>query len=148
MSYTVGCDAEGRLTAAKIGILGDLVGDASVGGKVLNAPPATPAGPTGCRRSRSRRSPPTPTTRRAAPCAGFGVNQTSFAIEGCLDLLAARVGLDGWEMRRRNIVRLGDLTTTGQTLEQPVGAEKTLLAVKPAWDAARAQGRAAGIAAG
>ena len=29
------------------------------------------------------------------PCGamrGFGVNQTSFAIEGCLDLLAAKVG--------------------------------------------------------
>ena len=85
------------------------------------------------------------------PCGamrGFGVNQTSFAIEGCLDLLAAKVGLDGWEMRWRNIVRVGDLTTTGQMLEKSVGAEKTLLAVKPAYDAARAQGRAVGIACG
>ena len=85
------------------------------------------------------------------PCGamrGFGVNQTSFAIEGCLDLLAAKVGLDGWEMRWRNIVRVGDLTTTGQMLEKSVGAEKTLLAVKPAYDAARAKGRAVGIACG
>ena len=61
------------------------------------------------------------------PCGamrGFGVNQTSFAIEGCLDLLAAKVGLDGWEMRWRNIVRVGDLTTTGQILEKSVGARK------------------------
>src|SRR5208282_3858371 len=71
---------------------------------------------------------------------------TSFAIEGCLDLLAAKVGIDGWEMRWRNIVRVGDLTTTGQILEKSVGAEKTLLAVKPAYDAARAKGRAVGIA--
>ena len=33
-------------------------------------------------------------------------------------------------------------------LEKSVGAEKTLLAVKPAYDAARAQGRAVGIACG
>ena len=33
---------------------------------------------------------------------GFGVNQTSFAMEGCLDLLAEKVGIDGWEMRWRN----------------------------------------------
>src|ERR1019366_10506343 len=85
------------------------------------------------------------------PCGamrGFGVNQTSFAIEGCLDLLAAKVGIDGWEMRWRNIVRVGDLTTTGQILEKSVGAAKTLLAVKPAYDAARAAGRAVGIACG
>ena len=51
-------------------------------------------------------------------------------------------------MRWRNIVRVGDLTTTGQVLEKSVGAEKTLLAVKPAYDAARAAGRAVGIACG
>ena len=51
-------------------------------------------------------------------------------------------------MRWRNIVRVGDLTTTGQMLEKSVGAEKTLLAVKPAYDAARAAGRAVGIACG
>ena len=148
MSYTVGCDAEGRLTAAKIGILGDSGAYASVGGKVLERAAGHACGPY--------RMPALEVEAIAAytdnpPCGamrGFGVNQTSFAIEGCLDLLAARVGLDGWEMRWRNIVRLGDLTTTGQTLEKSVGAEKTLLAVKPAWDAARAQGRAVGIACG
>jgi CO/xanthine dehydrogenase Mo-binding subunit len=85
------------------------------------------------------------------PCGamrGFGVNQTSFAIEGSIDLLAAKVGLDGWEMRWRNLVRVGDLTTTGQTLEKSVGAEKTLLAVKTAYYAARAKGRAVGVACG
>ncbi len=85
------------------------------------------------------------------PCGamrGFGVNQTSFAIEGAIDLLAAKVGLDGWTMRWRNIVRVGDLTTTGQVLEKSVGAERTLLAVRPAYDAARAKGRAVGIACG
>ena len=38
--------------------------------------------------------------------------------------------------------------TTGQILEKSVGIEKTLLAVKDAYDAARAQGRAVGIACG
>ena len=148
MSYTVGCDAEGRLTAAKIDILGDSGAYASVGGKVLERAAGHACGPY--------RMPALEVEAIAAytnnpPCGamrGFGVNQTSFAIEGCLDLLAARVGLDGWEMRWRNIVRVGDLTTTGQALEKSVGAEKTLLAVKPAYDAARARGRAVGIACG
>jgi hypothetical protein len=45
------------------------------------------------------------------PCGamrGFGANQSAFAIETCLDMLAERVGLDGWEMRYRNILRVGD----------------------------------------
>ena len=148
MTYTVGCDADGRLTAAKIHILGDSGAYASVGGKVLERAAGHACGPY--------RMPALEVEAVAAytnnpPCGamrGFGVNQTSFAIEGCLDLLAAKVGLDGWEMRWRNIVRVGDLTTTGQVLEKSVGAEKTLLAVKPAYDAARATGRAVGIACG
>ena len=130
----------GRLTAAKIDILGDSGAYASVGGKVLERAAGHACGPY--------RMPALDVEAVAAytnnpPCGamrGFGVNQTSFAIEGCLDLLAAKVGLDGWEMRWRNIVRVGDLTTTGQVLEKSVGAEKTLLAVKPAYDAARADG--------
>ncbi len=148
MAYTVGCDADGRLTAAKIDILGDSGAYASVGGKVLERAAGHACGPY--------RMPALEVEAVAAytnnpPCGamrGFGVNQTSFAIEGCLDLLAAKVGLDGWEMRWRNIVRVGDLTTAGQTLEKSVGAEKTLLAVKPAYDAARDRGRAVGIACG
>jgi xanthine dehydrogenase molybdenum-binding subunit len=148
MTYTVGCDAEGRLTAVKADILGDSGAYASVGGKVLERAAGHACGPY--------RTPAVAIESVAAytnnpPCGamrGFGVNQTSFAIEGCLDLLAAKVGLDGWEMRWRNIVRVGDLTTTGQILEKSVGAAKTLLAVKPAYDAARAAGRAVGIACG
>ena len=146
MTYTVGCDADGRLTAAKIDILGDSGAYASVGGKVLERAAGHACGPY--------KVPTLAINSTAAytnnpPCGamrGFGVNQTSFAIEGCLDLLAAKVGLDGWEMRWRNVVRVGDLFTTGQVLEKSVGVEKTLLAVKEDYYAARASGRPVGIA--
>ncbi len=148
MSYAVGCDADGRLTAAKVNILGDSGAYASVGGKVLERAAGHACGPY--------RMPALAIEAVAAytnnpPCGamrGFGVNQTSFAIEGCLDLLAAKAGLDRWEMRWRNVLRVGDVLTTGQILEKSVGVEKTLLAVKGAYDAARAQGRAVGIACG
>jgi xanthine dehydrogenase molybdenum-binding subunit len=51
-------------------------------------------------------------------------------------------------MRWRNALDVGDTFTTGQILEKSVGLKKTLLAVKPAYDAARATGRAVGIACG
>ncbi len=146
MTYTVGCDADGRLTAAKVDMLGDSGAYASVGGKVLERAAAHACGPY--------RMPALAIEAVAAytnnpPCGamrGFGANQASFAIEGCLDLLAAKAGLDRWEMRWRNILRVGDVFTTGQVLEKSVGVEKTLLAVKSAYDAARAEGRAVGIA--
>lgn len=148
MTYTVGCDTEGRLTAAKVNILGDSGAYASVGGKVLERAAGHACGPY--------RVPAVAIEAVAAytnnpPCGamrGFGVNQTSFAIEGCLDLLAAKVGIDRWEMRWRNVLRVGDVFTTGQILEKSVGIGKTLLAVKEAYDEARKQGRAVGIACG
>jgi xanthine dehydrogenase molybdenum-binding subunit len=146
MIYTVGCDAEGRLTAIKANLIGDSGAYASVGGKVLERAAGHACGPY--------RVPAIDIQAVAAytnnpPCGamrGFGVNQTSFAIEGCLDLLAAKIGIDGWEMRWRNIVHVGDLFSTGQVLEKSVGLEKTLLAVKDAYYQARAEGRAVGVA--
>jgi xanthine dehydrogenase molybdenum-binding subunit len=148
MTYTVGCDAEGRLTGAKVDLLGDSGAYASVGGKVLERAAGHACGPY--------RVPAVQVAAIAAytnnpPCGamrGFGVNQTAFAMEGCMDLLAAKAGLDGWEMRFRNGLRVGDTFTTGQVLEKSVGLEQTLLAVKDAYYAARAEGRAVGIACG
>jgi CO/xanthine dehydrogenase Mo-binding subunit len=79
---------------------------------------------------------------------GFGVPQVSFAMESCLDMLAAKLGLDRFEMRLRNVLRIGDRTTTGQRLVASVGLEETLLAVKPAYDEAIAKGLAVGLACG
>jgi xanthine dehydrogenase molybdenum-binding subunit len=148
MAYTVGCDAQGRLTAARINLLGDSGAYASVGGKVLERAAGHACGPY--------RIPALDIEARAIytnnpPCGamrGFGVNQTSFAIEGCLDLLARKVGIDGWEMRWRNAVRIGDVFSSGQVLDKSLGLERTLLAVKDAYYAARTSGRAVGLACG
>jgi xanthine dehydrogenase molybdenum-binding subunit len=148
MTYTVGCDDQGRLTAIKADILGDSGAYASVGGKVLERAAGHACGPY--------KVPAVAIESVAAytnnpPCGamrGFGVNQTSFAIEGCMDLLAAKLGLDGWDIRFRNALHVGDMLATGQVLEKSVGLEKTLLAVKDDYYAARASGRAVGIACG
>jgi len=39
---------------------------------------------------------------------GFGANQAAFAIEGLLDRLAERVGIDGYDIRDRNILEPGE----------------------------------------
>ncbi|NOY25068.1 MAG: selenium-dependent xanthine dehydrogenase [Oligoflexia bacterium] len=148
MSYTVGCDAEGHITAVKAHMVGDTGPYASVGGKVLERAAGHACGPY--------KAPTCDVDAMAVmthnpPCGamrGFGANQASFAIEGCLDLLAEKVGLDGWEMRWRNAVDVGDVLATGQKLEKSVGVRKTLLAVKDAYYQALGEGRAVGIACG
>jgi selenium-dependent xanthine dehydrogenase len=148
LTYAVGCDAEGRLTAVKATLIGDSGAYASVGGKVLERAAGHACGPY---RVPAVKIESTAAYTNNPPCGamrGFGVNQTSFAMEGCMDLLAAKLGIDGWEMRWRNVLRTGDVFTTGQVLEKGVGIEETLLKVKDAYYAARADGRAVGIACG
>ena len=65
---------------------------------------------------------------------GFGVPQVTFASESQMDELAAALKLDPLELRRRNALRAGDPTATGQVFGQSVGIGQTIEAV-----AARAQ---------
>ncbi|MHB1312065.1 MAG: molybdopterin cofactor-binding domain-containing protein, partial [Gemmatimonadaceae bacterium] len=148
MRYTVGCDAEGRLTAVQARMIGDSGAYASVGGKVLERAAGHACGPY--------RVPAVDIESVAAytnnpPCGamrGFGANQAHFAMEGCMDLLAKQAGLDAWEIRWRNAVVVGDLATTGQILEKSVGIKKTLVAVKDRYFEAKRAGRAVGVACG
>jgi xanthine dehydrogenase molybdenum-binding subunit len=129
-------------------MVGDSGAYASVGGKVLERAAGHACGPY--------RVPAVDVEAVAAytnnpPCGamrGFGANQAHFAMEGCMDLLARRLGIDPWEIRWRNALDVGDTFATGQVLEKSVGIRRTLQAVKPAYDRARAQGSAVGLACG
>ncbi|MCC6650202.1 MAG: xanthine dehydrogenase family protein, partial [Candidatus Eisenbacteria bacterium] len=57
---------------------------------------------------------------------GFGAPQTLFAIESHMDRIAAELGMDPLALRRKNAVRLGDVTPTGQILKESVGSHDVL----------------------
>ncbi len=44
---------------------------------------------------------------------GFGTPQTTFAMENTMDLLAAKLGMDPVELRRKNMLQEGDMLVTG-----------------------------------
>ena len=148
MQYEVGCDKEGRLTAVKARMLGDSGAYASVGGKVLERAAGHACGPY---RVGNVDIEAIAAYTNNPPCGamrGFGANQASFAIEGCMDLLAKKVGLDGWQIRERNVIAVGDVFSTGQVMEKSVGIRQTLLAVKDAYYAAKSSGKSVGIGCG
>ena len=144
MTYSVGCDEDGRLTAVRARIVGDTGAYASVGAKVLERAAGHACG--------AYRVPNVDVEARAvytnnAPggaMRGFGVPQVTFAVEGLVDVLAERVGLDRWEMRWRNALEAGDRFGTGQRLGPGVGLKRTLLAVRDAFRSARYAGIACG----
>jgi selenium-dependent xanthine dehydrogenase len=145
LEYTVGCDAEGHLIAVRARMVGDTGAYSSVGDKVLER-----AAGHGCS---AYKVPNVDIEARAVytnnpPCGamrGFGSNQSNFAMEGMMDILAAKVGVDGWEMRWRNALDVGDRFGTGQILGPGVGVKKTLLAVKDAYRSAKYAGIACGV---
>jgi xanthine dehydrogenase molybdenum-binding subunit len=140
LEYTVGADGDGRLTAVRARIVGDTGAYASVGAKVLERAAGHACGayrvPNVDVEARAvyTNNPP------AGAMRGFGVPQATFALEGLLDVLAERVGIDGWEMRWRNALDNGDRFGTGQLLSAGVGVKATLLAVRDAYRSARYAG--------
>jgi xanthine dehydrogenase molybdenum-binding subunit len=148
MEYTVGCDADGRLTAVKARMIGDSGAYASVGGKVLERAAGHACGPYRVPHVDVESLAVYTNNPSCGAMRGFGANQAHFAMEGCMDLLAHAAGLDAWEIRWRNALEVGDVFSTGQVLEKSVGIRKTLLAVKPRYDELKAGGRAVGIACG
>jgi len=72
---------------------------------------------------------------------GFGVPQAAIAGEALIDDLAERLGIDRWQMRRRNALRPGDATASGQVLHA-VGLPGCLDALHADWQAALARAAA------
>ncbi len=145
MDYTVGVNAEGRLQAVRVRIVGDTGAYASVGAKVIERSVGHACGPY--RVDNIDVEGKTVYTNNP-PCGamrGFGVNQTSFAIEGMLDRLAERVGIDGFDIRERNILHPGDRFAPGQIMTSSCGIGATLEAVREIYKNAPRAGIACGI---
>ncbi|HEX9123233.1 MAG TPA: selenium-dependent xanthine dehydrogenase [Actinomycetota bacterium] len=145
MEYTVGSDAEGHLTGIRARIVGDTGAYASVGDKVLERAAGHACGPYRFEavdveaRAVYTNNPPCGAMR------GFGVNQVAFAIDGMLDRLAELVGVDGWEIRWRNALDVGDRFGTGQVLGPGVGIKACLEAVRDEYRGAAHSGIGCGV---
>jgi CO/xanthine dehydrogenase Mo-binding subunit len=57
---------------------------------------------------------------------GFGAPQAIFAIERHMDEIAASIGMDPVELRRRNFLHDGDTTATEQVMREPVILDQLL----------------------
>ena len=149
LEYQGGCDADGKLTAIHVRMVGDSGPYASVGMKVLERAAGHASGPyvvpnidVEAIAARSNNS-------VCGAFRGFGANQAQFAMEGVMDRLAEKVGISGWEMRNRNVVVPGVVWGPGQKLDDGcLGAQACLDAVKPHYDEAVAAGKAVGLGLG
>jgi selenium-dependent xanthine dehydrogenase len=149
MAYRVGCDGDGRLTAVHARMIGDSGAYASVGMKVLERAAGHASGPYHVPTIDVRSVAVRTNNPICGAFRGFGANQAQFAMEGCLDRLAERVGISGWEIRHRNVIQPGQVWGPGQVMDDGcLGARRCLEEIRPDHDRAVAAGRAVGLGLG
>ena len=149
MSYKIGCDADGKILALHVRAIGDSGAYASVGMKVLERMAGHASGPYQVPNIDVEAIAVRTNNPVCGAFRGFGANQAQFAMEGVLDRLAEKVGIDGWSIRRANVIMPGMVWGPGQIMDDGcLGASKCLDAIKPAYDTARASGKAIGLGLG
>jgi xanthine dehydrogenase molybdenum-binding subunit len=149
LEYWAGCDADGRLTALKVRGIGDSGAYASVGMKVLERAAGHACGPYRWQALDIETIAVRTNNLVCGAFRGFGANQAQFAMEGVLDRLAEQVGISGWEIRKRNVIKPGDEWGPGQIMDDGAGgAEACLDQIRASYDEAVASGKAVGLGLG
>ena len=120
LRYRTAADSEGRLVAQDIAIVADGGAYALLSALVLLYATTCAQGPYACPNVRVDARVAYTNHTPASAMRGFGAMQVALAYEGQMDLLAAELGLDPLELRRRNFVRRSDTLAVGQTLDTHV----------------------------
>lgn len=134
-----GCDASGRLLACEVDAIFDTGAYASWGPTVATRVPIHATGPYAVPHVRSRGRAYFTHCHPSGAFRGFGVPQGAIAHEAMMDELADALQIDRLEFRRRNALKVGDRTATGQLLEHSAGLAECLDALAPRWARAKAE---------
>ena len=120
LRYRTACDSDCRLVAQDIAIVADGGAYALLSALVLLYATTCSQGPYACPNVRIDARVAYTNHTPASAMRGFGAMQVALAYEGQMDLLAAKLGLNPLELRRRNFVRRGDTLAVGQALDTHV----------------------------
>nr|WP_246027892.1 MULTISPECIES: xanthine dehydrogenase subunit D [Paenibacillus] len=124
-----GADKDGRIIAHRADIVADTGAYVTLGREVLQFATEHATGPYRIPNVRIEGLSVFTNNGVAGEFRGFGGNQVIFAVEGQIDRLADRLGLDAWELRRRNLREQDDPGPLGQTIAPTDGARQV-------WEAA------------
>jgi aldehyde oxidoreductase len=127
-------DANGKLVSAESDAVFNTGAYASWGPTVANRVPVHATGPYFVPNARTTGKAIFTNNPPAGAFRGFGVPQSAIAHEAMMDDLAEKLGMDRWEIRKRNAIKVGDTTHCGQLLTSSCGLPACLDAIKPQWD--------------
>ncbi|HZL53880.1 MAG TPA: xanthine dehydrogenase family protein molybdopterin-binding subunit [Terracidiphilus sp.] len=113
-------DKDGKLLAMDIELATDGGAYATLSSTVLSRATLHAPGPYSCPNVRVRAKSWATNTVPYGAFRGFGAPQAIFALERHMDEVAAALGIDPVEFRRRNFLHDGDTTATEQVMREPV----------------------------
>ncbi|MGJ4951912.1 molybdopterin-dependent oxidoreductase [Bradyrhizobium sp. HKCCYLS20291] len=108
VTVRAGADKDGRLTALQLDVLSNTGAYGNHAGPVLFHACGESISVYNCPNKKVDGLAVYTNTVPAGAYRGYGLPQTTFAVEAAIDELALQLGIDPYEMRRRNIVRPGD----------------------------------------
>lgn len=111
---------DGKLLGMEIDFVVDGGAYATLSAVVLSRGTIHAAGPYQCPNVRVRSRAVATNVPPHGAFRGFGAPQSIFALERHFDKIADALGLSPEEFRRRNFIREGETTATGQVIKEPV----------------------------
>ena len=117
---------DGKLLAMDIDLATDGGAYATLSSTVLSRATLHAPGPYVCPNVRVRSHAWATNTVPYGAFRGFGAPQAIFAVERHMDEIAAVIGIDPIELRRRNFLHDGDTTATEQVMREPVILDQLL----------------------
>jgi CO/xanthine dehydrogenase Mo-binding subunit len=126
VDITTGCTKSGELVALKVDCVMDGGAYVTLSPVVLSRGILHAAGAYRWKHARVEGRVVATNTPPNGAFRGFGAPQTIWAVERHMDRVAAKLGVDPLEFKRRTSVRVGSVTVTGQTLTESVGLEECI----------------------
>jgi CO/xanthine dehydrogenase Mo-binding subunit len=126
VTHRTGLTRDGRLVAMDVDVVLDGGAYVTLSPVVLSRGSIHAAGPYRCDNVRIAGRAMFTNTPPNGAFRGFGAPQTQFAVEVHMDRIAESLGMDPVELRRKNALRPGDMTATGQVLRDDTSALEVL----------------------
>ena len=141
LHYRIGADAEGNLTALSAELTGDAGAYTNISAVICHYSLSLLAGPYRCpnvkvdSRMVITHNPITTAMR------GVGCPQVTYGLEGAMDSLAQKLGMDPFDLRQKNYVAKGGTLPTLQPIKNAVLLPETWKAAEQALDKALARNK-------
>ena len=126
VSYKTGVTEEGKITAVEVKISADSGAYVFLSPYVLLYCAVAAPGPYRIDNVKIDATAIATNNMYTSAFRGFGAAQACVAYEAQMDEVAKTLSLDRFEFRRRNFMRTGDKTATGQTVESAIWADECM----------------------